>query len=489
MTALAVPLILLSTLAQTPAPRDLVARAVAAMGGETAVRGLRGSAIDFYQSTFALGQEETSASPPRANVIIGRQLTDYAGSRALVTVEARNPAGAVTKQRRVVAGSIGMLETNGVQAPDNPAQVANVERFIRRTPERLLITALDNPAALRAVPARTWRNETHDGIRYAAGADTLDLYFDRRTGLLALTETLTDDPILGDRVTRTAFTRWQDAGGILFSRQVDIEVNTRLQTNTVVTAVSTNPPLSDTMFAIPDSIAARAQRSNPTPPPITVTLVELAPNVWRAEGGSHHSLVVDQGARLLLVEAPLSALRMEAVLDTLRSRFPGKPVGLVINTHHHWDHAGGLRAVLAAGVPVVTHARNASFVRSIAAAPKTVRPDVLSRRLGPARPRPPAISGLEDSLVVGTGDGQVVAYRLPTAHAEGLLAVYVPAAKILFQSDVVNAAPNPPAAGSAELVKFVQGRGLAVERVAGGHGVVLPWADVERAAAPPASAP
>ena len=484
MTVLAVPLLVLSTLAQTPAPRDLVARAVTAMGGETAVRGLRGSAIDFYQAMFALGQEETPASPARANLTIGRQVTDYAGNRVLITTEGRNPTGAVNKVRRVIAGSIGMTETNGVPAPDSPGQVAAVERFIRRTPERLLITALDNPAALRAIPVRRWRDEPLDGVRYAAGLDTLDLFFDRRSGLLVLTETLTDDPVLGDRVTRTAFTRWQDAGGVLFPRQVDIEVNNRLQTQNVATAVNANPELPDTMFAIPDSIAARAQRSDPTPPPVVVTLVELAPNVWRAEGGTHHSLIVDQGTRLLVVEAPLSALRMEAMLDTLRSRFPGKAVGLVINTHHHWDHSGGLRAVLAAGVPVVTHARNLSFVRSIATARKTVRPDVLSRRLGPARSPLPAISAVEDSLVIGRGDGQVVAYRLPTAHAEGMLAVYVPFAKILFQSDVVNAAPTPPAAGSAELVRFVKARGVVVERVAGGHGVVLPWADVEHAAGP-----
>jgi len=49
----------------------------------------------------------------------------------------------------------------------------------------------------------------------------------------------------------------------------------------------------------------------------------------------------------------------------------------------------------------------------------------------------------------------------------------------------VNAAPTPPAAGSAELISFVKARGIAVDKVAGGHGVVLAWADVERAAAPP----
>lgn len=83
MSTLAVPLILLSTLAQTPAPtpRDLVARAVTAMGGESALRGVRSASMDFYQTTFAIGQEETPASPPRANVIMGRQVTDFAGTR------------------------------------------------------------------------------------------------------------------------------------------------------------------------------------------------------------------------------------------------------------------------------------------------------------------------------------------------------------------------------------------------------------------------
>src|SRR5574341_151931 len=428
MSPLAVPLILLSTVVQArqaapaAAPRDLVAQAVAAMGGESAVRGIRNYTITFYSATFGLGQEETPESPARATVTTGTQTTDFANSRQISSTEVRNPAGAVNKQRRITAGGIGMIETNGAQAPDGPGAVANVERFWRRSLDRLLISALDNPAALRALPAKRWRGEPVSGVRYASGPDTLDIYFDGRSRLPVLTETLTDDAILGDRRTVTAFTRWQESDGIRYARQFDTEVNGRLQTHTILTGLAVNAPVADSLFVIPDSIKTRAQPRNPNPPPITVTLVELAPNVWRAEGGTHHSLVVDQGTRLVLVEAPLSALRMEAVLDTLRSRFPTKPVGLVINTHHHWDHAGGLRAVLAAGVPVVTHARNTSFVRSIATAPKTVRPDILSRRLGPARPRPPAITGLEDSLVVGTGDGQVVAYRLPTAHAEGLLA-------------------------------------------------------------------
>lgn len=468
--------------AQTP--RDIVARAVAAMGGEPALRSVRGVSVDFYTATFALGQEETPQSQARANVAVGQTVTDYAGARQAATVELRNPAGVVNRLRRVTAGGIGMLETNGRPAPDNPGMVASIERGMRRALERLLLAALDAPAALRAIPPRTWRGELHNGVRYANGPDTVDVYFDRRTALPVVTETVTDDPILGDRRTVSWFTRWQASGALLYPRQYDVEVNGRLQTHSVFTAVTINSGLADSLFAIPDSIAARAQRSNPTATPVVVTLVELAPGIWRAEGGSHHSLVVDQGTRLVVVEGPQSSTRMRAVLDTLRARFPGKPVGLVVNTHHHWDHSGGLRAALAAGVPVVTHARNAAFVRGIAAARKTVQPDELARRLGPARVRPPAITAVEDSMVLGAGDQRVVIYRLPTAHVEGMLAAYVPATRLLFVSDVLSPGPTLAQVGSAELVALARARGIAVDRVAGGHGGVANWADVERAAIP-----
>jgi glyoxylase-like metal-dependent hydrolase (beta-lactamase superfamily II) len=479
---LAVVLVLPPT-AAAQTPRDIVARGVGAVGGADALRAIRATSSELYGTTFALGQEETPESQARANVSIARFTTDYAGTRQASTTEARNPAGASVRQRRVTAGGIGMLETDGRQTPDNPGAVGNVLTNMRRVPTRLLLAALDNPGTLSALPARTFRAAAHDGVRYASGPDTLNLYFDRNSGLLTVLETVTDDPILGDRRTEIWMTRWQDAGaGVRYPRQLDTYWNGRLQTHSVITAVTMNPPTPDSLFAIPDSIAQRAQRPNPTPTPtpLVVNLVELAPGVWRAEGGTHHSLVVDQGARLLVIEAPQTSARSQAVLDTLRSRFPNKPVGTVVNTHHHWDHSGGVRGYAAAGIPVVTYRGNVNFVQGVARATKTVAPDALSR----GGNRPARILAVEDSLVLGEGSSRVVVYRLPTAHVQGLLAAYIPSAGLLFQSDVLGPPALPPV-GAAEVVAFVRARGLRVERVAGGHGTaVASWADVERAATP-----
>jgi glyoxylase-like metal-dependent hydrolase (beta-lactamase superfamily II) len=476
--SLTVAVMLGSQPAAAQTPREIVARAVTAMGGETALRGAGAVQLDFHSATFAIGQEETPESPARATVAYGRIVTDWRGSRRVVTQEVRPVAAAPQRQRRITAGGIGMLETDGRQQPDAPGAVAAAERAMRLSPERLLLTALDNPAALSSVPAKEVRGEPAPGVRFPLGPDTLRLYFDRRTGFLLATEVITDDGVLGDRSTATWYTRWQDAGGIQLPRQVDVTANGRLQSHTVYTAAAVPASVDQQAFVIPDSIASRAQRAPaaPAPPTIVVQLVELAPGVWRAEGGSHHSLVVEQPQQLVVVEGPQTSQRSQAVMDTLRARFPNKRIGLLVSTHHHWDHSGGLRGYLAAGVPVLTHARNVAFVRGISAAQKTVAPDALSRN-----PRPPDVRAVEDSLTIGEGTSRVVIYRIPTAHVEGMLGAYVPAARLLFVSDVLTPGPTLAPAGSAEVAAAARRWNITVDRVVGGHGGIATWQQIEAA--------
>lgn len=474
---------------QRRTPRDHVQRAIYALGGEAAARGITNLSYAYVSVTYQLGQEETPLSPPRGTIFNGRIVADFANSRRLQDQESRPggpppapgaTAAPVLRQVRITRRDGGMIENNGQQAPEAATQLAGMQATLRLVPHRLLLAALDNPSALSAVPARAYRGDSLDGVRYAA-ADTALLYFDRLSGSLLVAESVTDDPVLGDRRRATIFTRWTPTGAIKFPRQIDVEVNGRLSEHTNVFAASTNDALSDAAFAIPDSITERARRPGSPPTAVAVTLVDLGNGVWRAEGGSHHSLVVEQPSSLIIVEAPQTSVRMAAVFDTLKSRFPDKPVRFAVNTHHHWDHSGGLRETMARGVAIVTHSRNVGFVRGIALARKTVAPDILSRVR-----RAPAVRGVSDSLTLGTGDGLVHVYLLPTAHVEGMLAAYVPSAGVLFTSDVVSPAATPlPALGSRELDAFATARGITPRRYAGGHGRLADWDEIQRAARSP----
>src|SRR5688500_11906464 len=227
----------------------------------------------------------------------------------------------MTQARRVVTTTAGMtVINNNAPTADNPNAVMNALTEFRSRPEGMSVFAVDNPAALSAVTPNGTRGDVMDGVRIGTAPAAPVYWFDRLSPLPVGNERITDDPILGDRSTLTIYTRWEDAGGVLFPRQIDTEVNGRMQQHLLNTAVTINAALNETDFAIPDSLLARAQpvpATAPPPAPITVTLAELGPNVWRAEGGSHHSLVVRQGNALLVVEAPQSATRSKAELDKI----------------------------------------------------------------------------------------------------------------------------------------------------------------------------
>ena len=459
-------------------PTALIQRAVTSIGGEAALRGLTNTTVDFNSTAFGIGQEETPLSPARATLSFGRITTDYRGMRRATTQELRATRGAVTRQRRVLAGGIGMTESNGVATPDAPAAANAAVADIRLLPDRLLLAALETPAALTLVRPRPVRGEMMDGLRYANGPDTLSLWFDRLNGRLVMAERITDDGVLGDRRNTVMYTRWADAGGVLLPREIDSEANGRLVAHTVITAASiNNAALADSMFAISDSVAQRARRLPPPSTSIPVTLVDIGPDVWRAEGQSHHSLVVKQGSELLVIEMPQTSARSRAVLDTLRSRFPGVPVRRAVNTHHHWDHSGGVREYLSRGITVVTHRRNVSFLQGIAASKKTVATDALSRG-----GKPGLVRAATDTMFVGDGDTRVMLLELPNTHVEGMLVAYVPALRVLFVADVIQPGPTMSPAGSREVMAMVKAHGITVDRVVGAHAGIVPWADVVAAA-------
>jgi hypothetical protein len=211
-----------------------------------------------------------------------------------------------------------------------------------------------------------------NGVRYAIGADTMNLWFDVPTGLLAVSEILTEDGVLGDRRTLTWYTRWQDAGGVQLPRQVDTEVNGRILSHNIVAAH--NQQVSTSQFAFPIRWRAGPTRA---PPPSPSPWPSWHP-VWRAEEGTHHSLVLERGRP---AGGRGAARRGQRGARYAAPPFPGKRVTAVVATHHHWDHSAGSAPM--AGIPV---ADPRNRVRAGVGAAGNGAPDAIAR--GAAAPRP-----------------------------------------------------------------------------------------------------
>ena len=305
--------------------------------------------------------------------------------------------------------------------------------------------------------------------------------------LVERTQTWIANPVLGDVVFDHRYSDYKDFGGVKFptvlhSHQGDPRLNAGHNWKEVrVTAARAN--IDVPRLTVPDNVRSAKV------PPVTVESNELARGVWRIAGGSHHSVAVEFRDFVAVVEAPLDEARSLAVIAETKRLIPNKPIRYVVNTHHHFDHSGGLRTFVAQSATVVTHEGNREFYDDVVFHPgaRTVEPDLLSSRLPWfAGNRVPAFETVSNKYVISDGQRTLDLYALTgVPHSGTMLVAYLPTEKILINADLYSPpAPGaqPPAANAniRALNENVRRLGLDVERHVGIHGQVAPHADFLR---------
>ena len=147
-------------------------------------------------------------------------------------------------------------------------------------------------------------------------------------------------------------------------------------------------------------------------------------------------------------------------------------------SHLHFDHAGGLRAVAAEGITVITHESSRAFLEQALAAPATMTPDRQAKA-----GRKPLVEGVRDRRTLADGTRTVEIYHIAgSTHCDGLLMVYLPKERLLVEADVYT--PGPPNAPpptvvnplSVNLAENITRLGLGVDQVLPLHGRIVPMA-------------
>lgn len=296
-----------------------------------------------------------------------------------------------------------------------------------------------------------------------------------RDGELTLFKTIMNSPVLGDTPIEFRYSDYRDFNGVRFPASIERRVAGLPWYQLTVSEVRLNtaPP-----FDVPAEIAA-----SPEPPVARVEVSELAPGVLLFGGGSHNSVIVEQRAGVLVIEAPHDDARSQDILRHVHERFGDKKILGVINTHAHFDHAGGLRAFVAAGVPVLTHARNAAYYDSAWKQPHTLEPDLLAKS-----PRPARFETFTDKLLLDDAERPVELHAIEgSGHNDAFAMVYLPKQRLLVEADAWTPTPpgaKPPAVVNPlwiNLYENVSRLKLDVERVVPLHGTVQTF-DALRAA-------
>ena len=290
--------------------------------------------------------------------------------------------------------------------------------------------------------------------------------------------TIMDSAVLGDTPIEFRYSGYRDFDGVRFPAFIERRVAGLPWYKLTVSDLRIN---TANAFEVPAEIAA-----DPAPSMAAIEITELAAGVLLFGGGSHNSVIVEQRDGVVVIEAPLGEQRSAAVIAAIRGRYPGKRIKAVINTHAHFDHAGGLRTFAAEGVPIITQARNAAYFQRAWGSPRTLNPD----RLAKSR-RKPAFRPFTGKLLLDDPLHPVEVHEIVgSGHNDAFAMAYLPKERLLVEADAWT--PTPPGAGQPAVVNplwinlddNIRRLNLDVERIAPLHGGVRTLPELRAAISP-----
>jgi glyoxylase-like metal-dependent hydrolase (beta-lactamase superfamily II) len=487
----------------------VVRAALAAHGGEAAVRGLAAAAYRWEGEDYApsqgrvpsaawdtAGNARPAADAVRLDLARGRYAWDrefrFGGgylNAIRVAADGRTLVAYNPEAGRGMGGTTFTRDTTGVAARRTLLALSGT------MPVLLLREAVARASTLRYLGASVAGGRCEEVVAFTgADGESVTLYVDSATHRISRREEL-GVGTLGDEIDAYHFSDYRTVGGLAVPHRLDVRWNGLLTGRRRLVGFAAGAAVAATLG---DSLVAVPAGYIPTTPAGPPAVVPVADGVYYLErlGGAYRMLVVDTGDGVLVVDPPLAPPVGEAALALVERTLPGRPVRWVVLTHHHADHIGGLPAFAARGATVLVAPGSEAYIRRMAAAARTI--GQFGATAGAPAARPLALRTVHGALTVGTGPRAVRVLDVgPTSHAAAMLAVHVPAARLLFQGDLlrINAAGGPAAApDAARDLERVLRLAPGVASIGAVHGINGTPDDVraarargdERRAAPPA---
>jgi hypothetical protein len=468
--------------------REIVERAIAAMGGEARLTSIKSLTLDTIGHAWALEQSERPEGPWLAIYRQRIDVRDYERNRRSLKVQQRfwssaqwNAAAAPVVVTDGVAAT-----TNGPQwRPAPPAAVRDWDDVAALSPERILLTARQ-AADLRAVPAETQHRVRQDVVRFTSKGQAVKLWLNAWTHLPTGVELIRNDPsgIWGDVTERRWYSYWTlEAGGLMYPRQTTVEWNGLPYTDDTVMSLALDAPVDEAAFAVPaETRAAYEKLAGQGVGLATLRFdetraVPLTDRVLQLQGGFNVG-VVRQPDGLVILEGTTSTAYSDQVIEFLARRFSNVPVKAMVTTSDAWPHIGGVRSYVARGVPIYPLDLNVSILTRLIEAPRTIVLDPPSMKR-----RAPIFRPVTGRTTIGSGETRVELIPVRGEYGERMMIAWLPGPKLLYSSDLIQPGRTRGTffmpAMLAEVAAAVERERIAgIDRVFGMHLPPTPWMQV-----------
>lgn len=424
---------------------------------------------------FAFGEATSPmASGPRAYVKSLTRLYDFtAGAMREELVRSQGeapPSGGdwqpIEGDQRLVSLVSGDLAWYDAGKDMTPAPEEANERAhaIVISPHGLVRAAFANNAA---VTKKTIEGREMTVVSFTVQGKHKVLAYVNDQNAIEKVESSYGHPVIGDIKVVTYYGPYRDFAGVKFPTKIIQYQDGLPSLDVTVTAVRANPTVD---IVVPGNVRSA---------PVSVKSEKVADGVWFIGGGTHNSVLIEMKDYLIVVEAPLGELRSTAVMGEVKKLVANKPIKYLVNTHHHVDHSGGVRAYAAEGVTIVTHELSRPYFEKALLNTWNLSPDRLAKSK-----KKPVFQTMGDNMVLTDGARSVELYQIVgNGHHDGLIMAYLRKEKLLIEADAFSpfGIPKTPNPYSVNLEANVRRLNIEVARILPLHGSVVAYVELMKA--------
>jgi hypothetical protein len=458
--------------------------ALEAMGGRERLQQVKSVRLQYIGHTL-LAEQSYRQEPFITSYRRGQTTLDLTNQRVLTEVKLTWPESDPNQSdvdiTLIVSPDGGVHHSKDGDSPCSLGEIDAARETLALGPARLLLTASEASDLHFAAP-ETLRSTSHTIVSFTwqkVPVRVLLNAFNHLPDAVETTQQFRDFWYFwGDVHQRIYFDNWKLTQGISFPTNIVEERNGVIWSSNQALDVEFNVPFDDKAFGIDVKVAKQSAASRGWNRPFSSEKdTTLAPGVDLFLG-SWNSTIVKQSDGIVILEAPISGLYTQGVIEEAGKRYPGMPVKAVLSTSDSWPHFGGVRSAVAQGFPIYILDLNQPLLGKFMNAPHTLDPDALQKSKNSKDPNWKIVSQKE---VVGSGENRMELYPLRGASTERQYMVYFPEFRLLYASDTLSLKGDGTLYDPElmhEVVQAVKRENLKVDTVFAMHQGPMPWNQV-----------